>query len=80
VFPDIRYLKVIEREKTHFKKFGIEEIAQEASAFHAGLKYHSLVDTVRESYMQSRGLYKFAPSSNYMTQAVKCLEGHSSHY
>lgn len=75
IFPDIRYLGVIEREKTHDKDFLLPDILNDRNtAFRAGVKYHCLVDAVREKFVTERGLYALVPQSKYITQAVKCLE------
>ena len=74
VFPDIRYLKVIERDKTHFKGLSFQDILDEQNSFTAGLKYHSLVDEVREKYMVEKDIYALIPSSKFITQALKTYE------
>ena len=75
VFPDIRYLGAIERDKTHDKKFLLSDILDSGNtAFQAGVKYHCLVDVVREKFMTEQDLYSLVPQSKYITQAVKCLE------
>lgn len=72
-FPDIRYLGVIEREKTHFKEMNLNEVVA-SDAFEAGLKFHSLVDKIREKFVVRRGLYSLFPESPVLTQAVKAFE------
>jgi hypothetical protein len=74
VFPDIRYLKVVERDKTHFNELPFQSILDEQDSFSAGLKYHSLVDEVREKYMVEKGIYAHTPSSKFITQALKTYE------
>ncbi len=74
VFPDISYLKVIEREKTHFKNLSFKDVLEEGNSFVAGMKYHSLVDEVREKYMVEKDIYAFIPSSRFITQALKAYE------
>jgi hypothetical protein len=74
VFPDIRYLKIIERDKTHFKGLSFQDILDEQNSFIAGLKYHSLVDEVREKYMVEKSIYTLIPSSKFITQALKTYE------
>lgn len=74
VFPDIRYLKVIERDKAHFKELSFKDILDEQNSFTAGLKYHSLVDEVREKYMIGKGIYSIIPPSKFITQALKIYE------
>ncbi|MEK7600512.1 MAG: hypothetical protein AAB463_00945 [Patescibacteria group bacterium] len=75
VFPDIRYLGVIDRERTHNTNFLLPAILDgENTAFQAGVKYHCLVDAVREKFIIEQGLYALVPQSKYITQAIKCLE------
>lgn len=74
VFPDIRYLKVIDRDKTHFKELSFQDILNEQNSFTAGLKYHSLVDEVREKYMVEKGIYDLIPHSKFITQSLKIYE------
>ena len=72
-FPDIRYLGVIDRSKTHFEENSFVDILQ-SDSFIAGMKFHSFVDKVREKYMKEKGLYTLFPDSEYLTQAVKIFE------
>lgn len=72
-FPDIRYLKVIDRNNTHFKDLFLEDIKNDNS-FMAGVKFHSIVDEVREAYMVSQNIYSYFPKSKYITQSLKLLE------
>ncbi|MBI2465441.1 hypothetical protein HYV64_04845 [Candidatus Shapirobacteria bacterium] len=72
-FPDIRYLGVIDREKTHFGKIRLSEIIL-SDSFEAGVKFHSLVDHAREKFVVERGLYDFFIESPYKTQAMKLFE------
>jgi hypothetical protein len=74
VFPDIRYLKVIDREKTHIKNLTFSDVLGEKDSFLAGVKYHSLTDEVREAYMVGNEVYARLPSSPYLTQALKMYE------
>lgn len=68
-FPDIRYMGIIKREKTHFIDLDIKTL-QQLPSFEAGMKFHSLVDIVRENYMRSRGVYSILPESPYITQSL----------
>lgn len=63
VFPDIRYLKVIGRDQTHFKNLTFQNILDEQDSFAAGMKYHSLVDETIEKYMVQEGIYDLVPPS-----------------
>lgn len=72
-FPDIRYMGVIDREKTHFGNLTLN-ILQSLPPFEAGLKLHSLVDKVREDFMKSKGIYSLVPESPFITQSLKFFE------
>lgn len=72
-FPDVRYLGVIDREKTHYHGLSIKEIQSE-NPFNAGLKLHSLVDEIREDFVKHRKLYDLFPESQLCIQAVKFFE------
>jgi hypothetical protein len=71
--PDIRYLGVIDRDKTHFRDLSLESIKSEDS-FLAGVKFHSYLDEVREKFVVSNDLYAEMSKSPYITQALKFLE------
>ncbi len=73
-FPDIRYLGVITREATHASEVSLQSILNTPDAFSAGMKYHTLVDLVREKFIQDRDVYSSAPKSRYITQAIKLFE------
>ena len=72
-FPDIRYMGIIDREKTHFSNVKLG-ILQSLSPFEAGLKFHSLVDKVREDFMKSKDVYALVPASPFTTQSLKFFE------
>ncbi len=72
-FPDIRYIRVIDRDKTHVKDVSLENIKNESS-FKAGFLLHSLVDKLREDYLDKNGLYNLIPKSGLAMQAVKLFE------
>ena len=72
-FPDIRYLKVITRDKTHYQGLKISDLKNDES-FLAGLKFHSIVDLARESFIVENNIYSLCPESKYITQSLKILE------
>ncbi|MEO5927898.1 MAG: hypothetical protein ABIO72_04210 [Patescibacteria group bacterium] len=74
MFPDIRYLGVVTREQTHIQSSGIKQIQEEPDAFLAGMKFHNLVDLVREDFMRSKQVYTYCPEFKYVTQSLKLLE------
>lgn len=73
LFPDIRYLNVIDRQKTHYDGLDINLIKGENS-FLAGLKFHSLLDLVREDFILANDVYSWCPKSKYITQSLKLFE------
>lgn len=73
-FPDIRYIRVIDRDKTHVQGVSMESIKNESSSFKAGLMLHSLVDKLREEYFDKNGLYDLIPKTELSMQAIKLFE------
>lgn len=71
--PDIRYLRILERDETHHKNVSLKDIIN-INSFDAGLVFHSLVDEVREKYMKSNKYYSLFPNLNLLTQASKVFE------
>ncbi|MFA6322383.1 MAG: hypothetical protein WCX71_02785 [Candidatus Buchananbacteria bacterium] len=71
--PDIRYLKVIERNKTHFKNIKIHDLKFEDD-FTAGLKFHSIVDQAREDFMVKNDAYGLFNKTKLSVLALKLLE------
>ena len=72
-FPDIRYLKVIDRDKTHHDNLSIANLGNDES-FSAGVKFHSILDIAREKFIVDNNIYSLCPESKYITQSVKILE------
>lgn len=73
VFPDIRYLKVIEREKTHPKNLpNIDSLPR--GSFLAGVYFHSLVDHAREDFMVKNSVYSLCLGAEYATTSLKWVE------
>lgn len=58
VFPDIRYLGVIKREKTHYKGMTLAKVYAETSPFKRGMLFHSFVDEFRERCVRQSGIEK----------------------
>jgi hypothetical protein len=72
-FPDIRNLKVIERDKTHFTGLTLADLKTDIS-FAVGLKFHSILDIAREKFIVDNKAYSFCPESKYITHSIKYLE------
>lgn len=73
-FPDIRHLGVLERTCTHDHSKVLADVRGAPSSFMAGMLFHSLVDTVREEFMEENGLYEIIPGLPYMVVALKFYE------
>lgn len=71
--PDIRYLGCIAREKTHYKNVTLKDVL-DRNSFDAGMLFHSLVDEVRERYMNKNGYYSLFPKTYRAIQASKMFE------
>jgi len=72
-FPDIRYLHVIDRDKTHHNGLSISDLGNDGS-FSAGVKFHSILDHAREKFIVENDTYSLCPESKYITQSLKILE------
>lgn len=73
-FPDIRYLKIIEREKTHFQNCNWIDLQSQKSSFLKGMYFHSIVDKVREDFVVQNGIYQLLPEHKFITQSIKFVE------
>ncbi len=73
LFPDIRYLKVISRKKTHYDNLSVADLKNDES-FSAGVKFHSILDHSREKFIIENDAYSLCPKSKYITQSLKILE------
>jgi hypothetical protein len=60
-FPDIRYLGVIERQKSHKTNPSWHSIKRERSSFKAGMEFHALVDIMHDDYMSRHNVYHIMP-------------------
>ena len=57
LFPDIRYLNEISREKTHFKNIEILDVLNSKTPFEAGKKFHSFVDEKRDEFIIKNNIF-----------------------
>lgn len=73
LFSDIRYLKVIDRNKTHYGNLTLNDLKKDDS-FLAGVKFHSILDAAREKYIVANDVYSLCPESEHITQSLKLLE------
>jgi hypothetical protein len=73
-FPDIRYLKVVPRTKTHIAHILLKDILLETNSFKAGVLFHSLVDEQREAFVVANRLYDKMPEFRFTSQSLKFAE------
>ena len=57
LFPDIRYLADIPREKTHFDVKTLAQVRKGKNAFEQGMRFHSYVDHKRTQYYHTHKIY-----------------------
>lgn len=77
LFPDIRYLKVISRDKTHEKGITVPRLLESQSEFTKGKRLHALVDKAREKLVVKWKMYDVLekiPGSKYKATFLKLLE------
>lgn len=72
IFPDIRYLGGISREKTHIENPDFNKI-QNKNAFSAGVLAHSLVDKLVNDFAKLY-IYPFCNNNEFRAISVKLLE------
>lgn len=76
LFPDIRHLGEIAREKTHEKGLSLKDIGHSSSYFTAGMRLHAFVDEIRENFAVKYGIYdsleKWGPK--YKASLLKLVE------
>lgn len=77
LFPDIRYLKVITRDKTHEKGVTVQKLLSKQSPFTKGKRLHAFVDKEREKLVVKWKIYdkiKNVPGQRYKATFLKLLE------
>jgi len=73
-FPDIRHIAKIDRDKTHCAQVTLDQVKKAKTSFQAGYLFHSLVDELREKYLQKHNVYDIAPESKYTPFCLKLFE------
>ena len=74
LFPDIRFLGTVSREKTHVTPPSLDDLFSIKSSFYKGFYMHLLTDTERERLLDKFGFYKFFPVEQNVQRASKLLE------
>jgi hypothetical protein len=74
-FPDIRYISSLKREETHFNITDIKEVWNCLTPFELGMRLHSWLDNVRESFI-SKTVYDEVSlfSHNFSATLLKFIE------
>lgn len=73
LFPSIEYLRVLARDRSHFRNVHFSELVSQ-NAFSAGFKFHSLVDQVRDEFLETQAAYYSFPKDALSVRALKFLE------
>lgn len=74
LFPDIRYLGVIDREKTHDFTPTVEGLRNINNSFELGMYTHSFVDFEREKTLERLGAYNVMEKTKLSSYAMKFIE------
>ncbi len=74
VFPDIRYLGVIERAKSHRTGVTFHEVSAETGSWQRGYLLHNVVDEAWNAYWRQFGMDTDEPAHRAKWMAVKLLE------
>lgn len=74
VFPDIRYLGDVSRDATHVYDLTLRDVIDEENSFKAGLKFHCLLDLVREDFVSKAGVYTLFTTTENKYSIPKLLE------
>jgi hypothetical protein len=74
VFPDIRYLGVIDRSKSHRTDVKLEEVMAEQNSWKRGYLLHCWLDSAWNGYWLQFGLDTDKPSHQTLWMAVKLAE------
>ncbi len=74
VFPDIRYLGAIEREKTHITEPKQSELLNNNDSFCMGVYAHSMIDREHARVVEERGLWNIIQRNKFSVYAWKFIE------
>ncbi|MBI3954452.1 hypothetical protein HY333_00230 [Candidatus Collierbacteria bacterium] len=74
LFPDIRYLGVIDRASTHVNAPSNDELKNIEGDFQLGMYAHSLVDYERERVLEKMGIYSLVDKTKPLIYAMKFIE------
>jgi hypothetical protein len=79
LFPDIRYLGVIAREKSHYLDPTVEGLLTIDGDFEKGRYTHALIDLERERTLTRLGAYDLLDNGPFVTFAMKFIEDEFSY-
>lgn len=79
VFPDIRYLGVIDRDKSHHENPTVEGLRSIKGDFEKGTYAHALVDIEREKLLEKLGIHEIIDGNKFATYAMKFIEDEFSY-
>ncbi len=80
LFPDIRYLGTINREKTHVNNPTLEQLRNIPGDFEKGMYAHGFIDIKREELLERLGAYDvIQKNSRFTSTAMKFVEDEFSY-
>jgi hypothetical protein len=73
LFPDIRHLGVITRQRTHLTDVTLQSLVGK-NDFHTGMRVHAWVDATREQYLRDQNVKETLPWHPFVPHALKLVE------
>lgn len=73
LLPDIRYLKVVDKERTH-QYTELDTIINSLDAFNAGMQFHAWVDRQRDERIKAYNIHDLYLARTYYDSVLKLYE------
>lgn len=73
LFPDIRHLGVVSRQRTHSKDVGLQSLVGQ-NDFHTGMRVHAWIDRTREKFFHDHHIKEQLPWHPFVPFALNLLE------
>lgn len=74
LFPDIRYLGVIEKSQTHKAGVTRQDVFKETNPFYAGALFHAHLDLVEQKYWDNTGIYQWGPKTQFINPVIRYIQ------
>lgn len=73
LFPDIRHLGIVSRQRTHFDNVSLETLAG-GRDFETGMRVHTWVDATRDQFLREANMKEALPWHPFVPHALKLVE------